>query len=72
MNKNVKYANASREQNGEQRRNCERCGRSRPTNTERFTVTASDFSDSTVAYEKTLLCGECWRHVRDEIRRCIA
>lgn len=59
-------------QSDEQQRNCERCGRTRPTNTERFTVTLSDFSDSTAAYEKALLCGECWQQVRDELRRSLA
>ena len=61
--------NAARD---EQQRDCERCGRARPTNPERFAVTASDFSDSTAAFEKVLLCGECWQQQRDELRRSLA
>jgi len=53
-------------------RDCERCGRDRPANTKRFTVTASDFTDSTADFEKVLLCAECWRQTRDDLRRGIA
>ena len=56
----------------EQRRDCDRCGRDRPTNVERFTVTASDFSAGTAAYERVLLCGDCWQNARDELRRSFA
>jgi hypothetical protein len=58
--------------NDEQHRDCERCGRDRPTDTERFAITASDFSDSTAAYEKALLCRDCWQNARDELRRSFA
>jgi hypothetical protein len=51
---------------------CDRCGQERPANPERFVVTASDFTDATADYERTLLCGECWRHVRDRLRRSFA
>ena len=56
----------------EQRRDCDRCGRDRPTNTERFTITASDFSASTAAYERVLLCRDCWQNARDDLRRSFA
>jgi hypothetical protein len=59
-------------QTDKQTRACERCGRDRPTNTERFSVTVSDFTDATADFEKALLCGECWREFRDDLRRCIA
>lgn len=57
---------------GEQTRDCDRCGRDRPQDPDRFTITASDYSESTVAYERALLCVECWRHFRDQLRRCVA
>jgi hypothetical protein len=57
---------------GSRRIECDRCGQKRPANPERFVVTASDFTDSTADYERTLLCGECWRHVRDRLRRSFA
>ena len=56
----------------EQTRDCDRCGRDRPTSIERFTVTASDFSAGTAAYERVLLCGDCWQNARDELRRSFA
>ena len=56
----------------EQTRDCDRCGRDRPADPERFSVTASDFTDSTADFEQALLCGECWRSVRDDLRRCFA
>ena len=55
-----------------QTRDCDRCGRDRPTNIERFTVTASNFSAGTAAYERVLLCGDCWQNARDELRRSFA
>lgn len=56
-------------QNDKKIRTCERCGRERPANTERFAVTASDFTDATADFERALLCEECWRQFRDEIWR---
>lgn len=53
-------------------RDCDRCGRARPTNPERFTVTASDFTDATADFERALLCVECWRQYRDDLRRTVA
>lgn len=50
---------------------CDRCGRDRPANPERFAIVASDTTDATIAYEKTLLCRECWQHARDDLRRSI-
>jgi hypothetical protein len=55
-----------------QTRDCDRCGRARPANPERFTITASDFTGATADYERALLCVECWRQYRDDLRRCIA
>jgi hypothetical protein len=72
MSKNATTDSPTDGQTSEQTRECDRCGRDRPTNPERFTIKASDYSDSTVAYEKALLCGECWRHFRDELRGCVA
>jgi hypothetical protein len=53
-------------------RECDRCGRPRPTDPERFTITASDFTDATADFERALLCVECWRQYRDDLRRCVA
>lgn len=53
-------------------RDCDRCGRNRPANPRRYTVTASDFTDATADFERAHLCAPCWRHFRDEIRRCFA
>ncbi len=55
-----------------QSRDCDRCGRPRPGDPTRFTVTMSDFTPGTADYEQALLCGECWRYVRDELWRCLA
>ena len=72
MNKNADQPHTGAEQTTEQTRDCDRCGRDRPSSIERFTVTTSDFTDATADYEKTLLCGECWRRFRDELRRYVA
>jgi len=53
-------------------RPCDRCGRERPRNPERLSVTATDHADSTLAYEKYLLCSRCWDHIKSELRRCLA
>lgn len=55
-----------------QTRDCERCGRDRPTDPRRFEVTLSDYADEGGDYDKALLCGECWQHIQDEIRGCFA
>jgi len=72
MSKNATTTSPTDAQTTEQTRECDRCGRDRPANTKRFTVTASDFTDATADFEKALLCGECWREFRDDLRRCIA
>jgi len=51
---------------------CDRCGRDRPANLKRFAIVVSDFTDGTAAYEKILLCKDCWQTTRDDLRRCIA
>lgn len=71
MSKNANHTDTNAARDGQQR-NCERCGRDRPTNTERFTVTLSDYSASTAAHDKVLLCRECWQRQRDELRRSLA
>lgn len=58
--------------NAEAARDCDRCGRDRPDNPNRFSVKMSDFTDATADYETALLCATCYRHVRDEIRRSFA
>lgn len=68
----ARNGNQTNSRGNEQQRDCDRCGRDRPTNTERFTVTASDFSASTAAYERVLLCGDCWQNARDVLRRSFA
>lgn len=72
MNKNATTTSPTDGQTTNQTRECDRCGRDRPANTERFTVTASDFTAATADYEQALLCGECWREFRDDLRRCVA
>lgn len=72
MSKNANQQHMTGVQTAERARDCDRCGRSRPTSIERFTVTASDFTDATADVEKAFLCGDCWRHIRDELRRCVA
>ena len=72
MSKNATTPSRTDAQTTEHTRVCDRCGRDRPANTERFTVTASDFTDATADYEEALLCAECWRKFRDDLRRCIA
>lgn len=72
MSKNATTTSPTEAQTTKQTRDCDRCGRDRPTNPERFTVTATDFTDATADFEKALLCGECWRQFRDRIRRCFA
>jgi len=69
-----KHANSTPSDNGqnERKRDCERCGRDRPRDPDRFTITVSDFSESTVAYERAFLCVDCWRYFRDQLRRSIA
>lgn len=56
----------------DRRTDCDRCGRDRPADPERFAIVASDFTDGTAAYEKVLLCADCWRQQRDDLRRCVA
>lgn len=58
--------------NHKRERDCDRCGRDRPRDSGRFTVTVSDFSESTAAYERAFLCVECWRKFRDHLRRSVA
>jgi len=53
-------------------RECDRCGRERPADPERLAVTVSDHADSTISYEKVLLCWQCWDHIKGELRRCVA
>jgi hypothetical protein len=72
MNTQAKLLNRRTEPDHPRTAECDRCGQDRPANPERFVVTASDFSDATADYERALLCGECWRHVHDELRRCFA
>lgn len=72
MSKHQTTTSSTDAQAAEQTTDCQRCGRDRPANPERFTITASDFTDATADYEKTLLCRECWERVRGEIRRCVA
>jgi hypothetical protein len=47
---------------------CRVCGRDRPDRSERWSVTLSDYADSTAAFEKFGLCAECWRRLREELR----
>ena len=47
---------------------CRVCGRDRPDRSERWSVTLSDYADSTAAFEKFGLCADCWRRLRDELR----
>jgi hypothetical protein len=72
MSKNATTTSPTDAQTTEQTRECDRCGRDRPANTERFTVTVSDFTDATADYERAYLCADCWRKFRDDLRRCIA
>jgi len=53
-------------------RTCDRCDRPRPSDPERFTVTASDRTDATADYERALLCADCYRRIVDDLRRCLA
>ena len=59
-------------QSTNRRIDCDRCGRDRPADPERFSITVSDFTDGTAAYMKVLLCVECWRQQRANLRRCLA
>jgi hypothetical protein len=56
----------------DQDRDCDRCGRDRPADPRRFTVTATDQTDRTTDFEKVLLCPHCWRDIREDLRRCFA
>ena len=50
MSKNATTTSPTDAQTTEQTRDCDRCGRDRPANTERFTVTASDFTGATADF----------------------
>jgi hypothetical protein len=51
---------------------CDRCGKNRPPNPERFQLVVSDRTDATADYETLYLCVGCWRQQRDDIREVLA
>jgi hypothetical protein len=70
MNANTRRAGKSTD--GESTTNCDRCGRDRPHDPQRLTITFSDRTDATLQDERLFVCKECWSMLRDSGRRCFA
>jgi hypothetical protein len=47
---------------------CDRCGRGRPADPHRLTVTFADRVDDGRRDERLFVCGRCWRQLRDDAR----
>jgi len=52
--------------------NCDRCGRRRPADPRRLTVTFTDHTDATLRDDRVFVCGDCFHRLQDLAKRCLA